>query len=98
MCATRREDSQASSDPLIDEVRAIRAELVAEFGNDVGRLCNHLREVEREYESRSGRFSDLFKLTNEQVIESWGADAEILEDPIVNEVRAIRKGRSGQQA
>ncbi len=97
MCATRREDSQALSDPLVDEVRAIRAELVAEFGNDVGRLCNHLREVEREYESRSGRFADLFKLTNEQVIQSWGPDVQVLGDPVIDEVRAIRKARSTRQ-
>jgi len=36
-------------DPLIDEVRAIRKAICDQFDNDVDRLCEHLREIEREY-------------------------------------------------
>lgn len=42
----------AQRDPLIDEVRAIRADISAEFGNDVGRLCEHLCQVEKQYAKR----------------------------------------------
>ncbi len=37
------------SDPLIDEVRAIRREISERYGNDVDRLCDHLRELERQH-------------------------------------------------
>ena len=40
------------ADPLIDEVRAIRKEISDEFGNDVVRLCEHLRQVEKQYADR----------------------------------------------
>jgi len=40
------------TDPLIDEVRAIRKEISDEFGNDVVRLCEHLRQVEKQYADR----------------------------------------------
>ena len=41
-----------SPDPLIDEIRAIRAEIAEQFGNDVDRLCDHLQEREREHPER----------------------------------------------
>jgi hypothetical protein len=41
-----------NDDPLIDEVRAIRQAMSAENGNDVGRLCDQLRAVQRRYASR----------------------------------------------
>jgi hypothetical protein len=34
-------------DPLIDEIRQIRREISERFGNDVRRLAEHLREVQR---------------------------------------------------
>jgi hypothetical protein len=37
------------SDPLIDEVRAIRRASSEHFGNDVDRLCDHLQELERQH-------------------------------------------------
>ena len=40
------------ADPNVDEIRAIRAELSARFGNDVGKLCAHLRHVEAQYRDR----------------------------------------------
>ena len=39
-------------DAIVDEVRAIRAEISAQFGNDVGKLCEYLRRKEAEYRDR----------------------------------------------
>lgn len=36
------------SDPLVDEIRRIRLEVSERFDNDVDRLCEHLRVLERE--------------------------------------------------
>ena len=46
-------------DPLIDEVRANRRQLVEEFDNDLDRLVDHLRKVQADYENRSGQFANL---------------------------------------
>ena len=40
------------SDAIVDEVRAIRAELSARFGNDIDKLCDHLRSIEAQYADR----------------------------------------------
>lgn len=45
-------DQSQPADPLIDEVRSIRRAISDEHGNDVGRLCDHLRDVQRRYASR----------------------------------------------
>lgn len=42
----------ANDDPLIAEVRKRREEVSAAFGHDLDRLCDHLRELEREYADR----------------------------------------------
>jgi hypothetical protein len=57
---------------LIDEVRAIRRGVTDPFGEHVDQLCDHLREVEREYATRSGRFAGLFTKTAVEVVASWG--------------------------
>lgn len=36
-------------DPLIDEVRRIRAEVSREHGHDLAKLFHHLRKVESDY-------------------------------------------------
>lgn len=36
-------------DPIVAEVRRHRQELAAEFGYDLKRLCEHLRQREREH-------------------------------------------------
>ncbi len=41
-----------ASDAIVDEVRAIRADISARFGNDVNRLCEHLRKIEAEFSGR----------------------------------------------
>ena len=83
--------SKQPSDPIVDEVRAIRSSICEAFGNDVDRLCDHLQEVEREYRERTGRFADLFTMTAEQVVASWGDEVNDLSDPIVDDVQEIRR-------
>lgn len=39
-------------DPIVDEVRPIRAEISAAFDNDVSKLCEHLRSLEEQYKDR----------------------------------------------
>ena len=39
-------------DPLIDEVRGLRQSLADEHGNDMGRLCDHLADIQRQYATR----------------------------------------------
>lgn len=46
-----------SRDELIEEVREIRAKISARFDNDVNKLCEHLREVEKQYPHRIVRLS-----------------------------------------
>jgi len=86
-----KQPNSPMSDPIVDEVRAIRSSICEEFGNDVDRLCDHLQEVEREYRERTGRFADLFTMTSEQVVAGWGDEVNDLSDPIVDDVREIRR-------
>ncbi len=82
------------SDPLIDEVRAIRRAVCADFGNDVDRLCDHLVEVEREYRTRTGRFANLpRKLDAELFAESAVAPP----DPGMDELRAMKDQPSSRR-
>jgi len=41
------QNDHTSSDPLIDEIRSIRADISRQFGDDVRKLCAHLREVQQ---------------------------------------------------
>ncbi len=41
--------TQARKDPLVDEVRRIRAEISKAYDHDLAKLCDHLREVEAQY-------------------------------------------------
>lgn len=85
----------ADADPLIDEVRAIRRAICDEFGNDVDRLVDHLREVEAEYQNGTGRFAGLLNLTSAEVAAGWGDDVNQLADPLLDEVRELRRQSSG---
>lgn len=46
------EPAQSRGDPLIEDVHNVRNALSQRFGNDVAKLCEHLREVEAEHASR----------------------------------------------
>jgi hypothetical protein len=39
-------------DPIVNETRAARQALFAQFGNDLAALCRYLREKEREHPER----------------------------------------------
>ncbi len=82
-----------SGDALIDEVRAIRRRLCEQVGNDVDRLVADLRQVEAEYAARRGAFRDVTKDAAAKVLESWGEAARRTDDPIVDEVRTLRRNR-----
>jgi hypothetical protein len=51
--------SETPPDPLIDEIRAIRGRISEEFGHDVNRLVDHLREIERQFPGRVLQPTDL---------------------------------------
>lgn len=74
-------------DPLIEEVRALRRQVVAEAGNDVATLCDQLRALEAEYTSRRGIFADVPEQPDE---EPFPEMKKAVPNPIVDEVREIR--------
>jgi hypothetical protein len=39
-------------DPIVEEVHEIRRQMMAEFGNDFHKLCEHLRAKEEEHPER----------------------------------------------
>ncbi len=39
-------------DPIVEEVHEIRRQMMAEFGNDFHKLCEHLRAKEQEQPER----------------------------------------------
>jgi hypothetical protein len=39
-------------DPIVEETRAAREELVAEFGGDLNALWQHLQKVQEQYRDR----------------------------------------------
>lgn len=45
-------------DPLIDEVRELRRQLLERFDGDLERLAEYLREIERRYPGRVIRRDD----------------------------------------
>ena len=49
---SRFQADNTPTDPLSDEVRAIRRAISEQFGNDVDRLCDHLQELERQHPER----------------------------------------------
>lgn len=77
-------------DPVVSEVRAIRREVCESVGNDVGLLCEHLQEVERDFQSRTGVFSTIAQPTLDSVIASWERDATHA-DPLIDDVRKARR-------
>jgi hypothetical protein len=86
-----KDAERRTADPLIDEVRRIRRNICEQFGNDVDRLCDHLAIVARDYDERRGVFSGLSTDAASRLVASWGEDALRQDDPIVDEVREIRR-------
>ncbi|MGA2442269.1 MAG: hypothetical protein ABSH08_15050 [Tepidisphaeraceae bacterium] len=75
------------ADPLIDEVRAIRRSICDLFGEDVEKLAEHLRAVEREYRGRTGRFADV-PLEPGQELFPDALQAQV--DPFLSDLRKLR--------
>ena len=44
------------SDPIVDEVRRVRAELAARHGNDVAAIIRHVQELDRVSDRASVRY------------------------------------------
>ena len=44
------------SDPIVDEVRRVRAQLAARHGNDVAAIIRHAQEIERASDRASVRY------------------------------------------
>ncbi len=91
--STRRKRSETTcgGDVLIDEVRAVRREICREFSNDVDRLVDHLRVVEREYARRRGAFAGVPRRAAAKVVQAWGREPLCTDDPLLDELRAVRK-------
>ncbi len=49
---TPEPNEESGTDPLIDEVRGIRRAISNLYDNDIDRLYEHLREVQRQYAGR----------------------------------------------
>ena len=77
-----------NADPLIDEVRAIRRSICDEFGNDVEKLVEHLRAVEAEYRTRTGRFADVPHEVDGELFPDAARDEA---DPFLADLRELRK-------
>ena len=45
-------DEHTQDDPLIDEIRAIRRAISAQFGHDIDKLCDDLQRREQEHLER----------------------------------------------
>jgi hypothetical protein len=43
---------KCKKDVLIDEIRAVRHQISAEFGHDTAALLNHYRQLEKNYKGR----------------------------------------------
>ncbi len=60
------------SDPIVDEVRAIRQAIVAACDNDLDKLFAELKRTESDFKARSGIFAALGRLPSAQsVADRW---------------------------
>jgi hypothetical protein len=60
------------ADPPIDEIRAIRHEISAEFGHDPKRYIQYLRDLEKEYPEQIRRYHELQRTTHPSVARESG--------------------------
>ncbi len=83
-----------TNDPTVDEVRRIRHEIAAQHGNDLDRLAEHLRQVERAYAERQGVFAAATSEAAARVEASWGDMTGRGQDDLIDEVRALRRAHA----
>jgi hypothetical protein len=75
------------TDPLIDEVRTIRRSICDLFEGDVEKLAAHLRGIEQEYHTRTGRFANVPLMPSGELFpEALQAET----DPFLSELRKMR--------
>ena len=55
---TDRLCSRASTDPTIDEIRAVRHRISEQFGHDPKKLCEHYIELQEQHRDRLVRSTD----------------------------------------
>jgi Domain of unknown function (DUF4926) len=55
---TDRLCSRMSTDPVIDEIRAVRHRISEEFGHDPKKLCEHYMKLQKRYADRLVRPTD----------------------------------------
>ena len=78
------------SDPLVDEVRQIRRKICEAAGHDLDRLVEDLRRVERDYAARAGDFAGITADAANKLVASWGDMNGPGDDPLLDEIHAIR--------
>ena len=95
MSSTPQASNSGQADPLIDEVRAIRRSISDRFGNDVDRLCEHLRKVEATHSGPTIRPSEVATVQQAPAAPvSEHTRATEHADPLLDEIRAIREARA----
>lgn len=80
-----------TADAIVDEVRRIRSEVAAPFGEDMEGLFDHLREVSGEYAERKGVFAGVSLEAAAKVAASWGDLSGPVDDRIVASIRDARQ-------
>jgi hypothetical protein len=80
---------------IVGDVRRIRAEIGEQFGHDLDRLAKDLLRVEGEYLRREWIFKHATKEAADRVVASWGRMAGGLSNPVVDDVKAIRRKLAG---
>jgi hypothetical protein len=89
-----RTSRSALPDPLIDEVRSLRRSLCDSVANDVDRLCDHLEQIVRDYRDRKGDFASVPRQLDSELFPEAGNERP---DPLIDEVRSLRRGESERQ-
>lgn len=92
MSSRKSRAADGERDPLIDEVRRIRRDFCKRAGHDLDRLAGELRQIERAYAQKTGVYSKVSAESAARVEASWGDLSGPEEDPLMDEVRAIRTG------
>ena len=97
MASSKSKKVDRERDPLVDEVRQIRGEICERAGHDLDHLAAELRQIERGYVERAGIFSGVSPEAAARVEASWGDMSGPEEDPLIDEVRAVRRGTNANQ-
>jgi hypothetical protein len=83
-------DSETNN-PVVDDVRRIRRQIVEQYGHDLDRLAAELRQIETEYAERRGIFATVTTESATKVVSSWGAVSAPPEEGSVDDVRRVRQ-------